>query len=258
MLVSLENPGADKRRAPRNGIQSVEIAMGLVKAMAARGGPVALKDLSSACNMAPAKAHRYLHSLRATGLVVQSHRLGHYDLGRTAIHIGLAALGRNDVIGTASEALEDLASQFDVHALLSIWREGRPVAVRWQRGRTPLVANVGIGSTFPLLSTATGQIFLAYLPRWMTIDTLEHETRGQPEIDIDNLIVTIRAQGHVGECCRFIHNLHTLSVPILGADNNAEAAITIVGTEKDMLAPGGRALRTLKEHCRALSLTSAA
>ena len=76
-------PGRD-----HGGIQSVDIGMAVLKALAQAKGPMSLKEIGAACSMAPSKAHRYLHSLVASGLVAQQKRSGKYDLGIFALRLG--------------------------------------------------------------------------------------------------------------------------------------------------------------------------
>ena len=75
-------------------MQSVGIAAKLLKALAAQGGVLPLKDLAAATGMARAKVHRYLASLRDAGLVAQDPESGRYQIGAAAITIGLVGLGR--------------------------------------------------------------------------------------------------------------------------------------------------------------------
>lgn len=68
---------ADAERAgPRQGIQSVELAMTVIEALESGLGPMSLTQIANASGMAASKVHRYLVSLGRAGLVVQSHRSG--------------------------------------------------------------------------------------------------------------------------------------------------------------------------------------
>ena len=89
----------------RQGVQSIEVGLRLVKLLAARGEPLALKDLAAGTGMAAAKAHRYLVSLIRAGLAEQEHESGRYRLGPMALDIGLAALRQVDVLKFGGEAL---------------------------------------------------------------------------------------------------------------------------------------------------------
>src|ERR687893_302613 len=57
--------------AARGGVNSVEVAGALLRALAEASGPLRLADLSRATAMPSAKAHRYLVSLARAGLVEQ-------------------------------------------------------------------------------------------------------------------------------------------------------------------------------------------
>src|SRR5688500_1553287 len=58
-----------KQRAKEGGVQSVGIAAQVLKALAAHGGVLPLKELAAATGMPRAKVHRYLASLRTAGLI---------------------------------------------------------------------------------------------------------------------------------------------------------------------------------------------
>ena len=61
---------------------------------------------------------------------------------------------------------------------IAVWNDQGPVIVRWQRGIDPLPVNVTIGSTVPVLTTALGRVFLAYLPAEMTQSAVARELAG--------------------------------------------------------------------------------
>ena len=69
----------------RGGVQSVRIAAKILKALAQGDGAQPLKRLASATGLARAKVHRYLLSLRNTGLVSQDPDSGHYQIGPAAV-----------------------------------------------------------------------------------------------------------------------------------------------------------------------------
>src|ERR1700761_384248 len=74
----------------RLGIQSVEVAAQILRALAAAGRSLPLKDLAKAAGMHPGKAHRYLVSLTRSEFVTQDESSGHYGIGPASITLGLA------------------------------------------------------------------------------------------------------------------------------------------------------------------------
>jgi hypothetical protein len=87
----------EKDEDSRQGIQSIEVGVPLLRVLADHGAPMMLRDLAKAAGMPAAKAHRYLVSFVRTGLVIQdANQSGRYDLGHFALDLGLASLARLD------------------------------------------------------------------------------------------------------------------------------------------------------------------
>src|SRR5712672_3565887 len=74
---------ADRKSTTRQkgGVNSVEVAGILLRAISEAAGPARLADIARATGMPTAKAHRYIVSLIRAGLVERDPNSGHYDLG---------------------------------------------------------------------------------------------------------------------------------------------------------------------------------
>jgi DNA-binding IclR family transcriptional regulator len=216
------------------GIQSVDIGMTVLKALAEAKGPMSLKEIGAACAMAPSKAHRYLHSLVAGGFVTQQRRSGKYDLGLFALRLGASAIRRIDVVNHISDHLEELVDQLNMSAHVAIWTNAGPIAVRWQRTPDSLVSPDVLGSVFPLLRSATGKVFLSYLPDRLTQPVVmaeiraERELEGSTAVDIAGIIREVREQGYaVGEGT-FVPCYIGMAAPVINWDEEICAAVTVV------------------------------
>jgi DNA-binding IclR family transcriptional regulator len=170
-----ETSAANGARAPqaRQGIQSVEIAMTVLLALEAGAGPMSLSQIAARSSMQPSKVHRYLVSLARVGLVAQSPTSGLYDLGSSLRRLGAEALRRMDEVSLASEYLPGLRDRTRHSVNLAVWGDNGPVIVRWDYGAYALPITVRVGATMPLLSSAVGQVFLAYLPETLTAPVLK-------------------------------------------------------------------------------------
>lgn len=259
MARTIENGG--RGDSDRRGIQSIEIGVRVLSALAKAGGPSTLKLIGEISEMSPSKAHRYLSSFTRTGLARQDPASGLYDLGPLALTIGLAALSRIDLVQQASEAMLALTEETQITSLLTIWSEQGAVIIRWQRTRRPFVTSLSLGSTLPVLGSATGNIFLAYLPRRLTEGTLDAEradARGRgakrwSESAIKSLISDVRSKGWATVQGSLIPGLQALSAPILDAQGEAAAAITLIGGDEAQLAHNQPSGIALLRTCRALS-----
>src|SRR3954471_21526346 len=164
-----------KKRESR-GIQSIDTGIRLLEVMEKADGALALKELAAGADMDPSSAHRYLASFVRCGLVRQDSD-SRYDFGPLALHIGLAAVRRLDPVQLTERALPDLVKETGFTALLCVWSNRGPTVVHWQRSPTPLVTNLSLGSVLPVARSATGTIFVAFLPQTMTAEILASEAK---------------------------------------------------------------------------------
>jgi DNA-binding IclR family transcriptional regulator len=164
-----EGRGAEATESfARSGIRSVTVAARILKTLAAHGGVLPLKHVAAATGMPRAKAHRYLASLRAAGLVAQDGETGHYRIGPAAISIGLVGLGRMSAVRQLQEALPRLRDKVNETVTAAIWSERGPTVIAMEESDHLVTMNVRIGTVLPVLTTAIGRIFLAYLPHAAT------------------------------------------------------------------------------------------
>lgn len=147
----------------RAGIQSVEVGFSLLGVLAASPGPLMLRDLAAAAGMNAAKAHRYLVSFQRLGLVMQDAASTRYDLGPAALKLGLASLSRLDSVKLARQRLQPLMEQIGQTLALGVWGNQGPTIVHWEESPQAITVNLRLGDVMPLLSSATGLCFLAFM-----------------------------------------------------------------------------------------------
>jgi len=152
-------PDGNKERA---GIQSVEVGFALLDVLAQAPGPLMLRDLASAAGMSAAKAHRYLVSFQRLNLVVQDANT-RYELGPATLRLGLATLSRLDAVKLARERLPTLMDQTGHTLALAVWGNHGPTWVHWQEAPLAMPVSLRLGDVMPLLSSATGRCFAAFM-----------------------------------------------------------------------------------------------
>ena len=155
---------AESDTPQRAGIQSVEVGFGLLLALAAAKGPLMLRDLAAAAGMNAAKAHRYLVSFQRLALVSQDPASTRYDLGPAALKLGLASLARLDSVKLARQRLVPLMEQIGQTLALAVWGNQGPTIVHWEEApQVAMTLNLRLGDVMPLLSSATGLCFAAFM-----------------------------------------------------------------------------------------------
>ena len=149
----------------RAGIQSVEVGFALLDALARADGPLMLRDLAAAAGMSAAKAHRYLVSFQRLQLVVQDSASTRYDLGPAALKLGLASLSRLDAVRLARERAHGLMQAIGHTVAVAVWGNHGPTIVHWEESPQAVTVNLRLGDVMPLLSSATGRCFAAWVSR---------------------------------------------------------------------------------------------
>lgn len=215
----------------QSGVQSVETAARVMAAFIGAPGPLPLKAVAAAAGMSGGKAHRYLVSLCRAGLVEQDAETQRYDLGGLALRVGLAALARLDVVRLAAPVLVDLRDQLNETVALAVWGENGPTVVRWEESTRPVTVNVRIGSTLPLLVSATGRAFLAWMPEHRTahLVTPEQAATGMDDATVAALRDQFQTSGIAVVDGALLPGVSAVSAPVFDHKGAMIAAITALG-----------------------------
>lgn len=246
----------------KHGVQSIEIGMQVLRALAGGERAMMLKDIAAAAGMPASKAHRYLVSLIRAGMVEQDRQTSLYDLGPLALHVGLAAIDRLDRIQLGLNAISELRDRVNETTALSVWSENGPIIVRDERPRRAITVNVVTGTALDVLSSASGQIFGAYLPAETTRHLIEAEladgrapvaTRSWPRIEA--MFDAIRASGISSVSgYHLVPGVEAIGAPVFNAAGAITLTMLVVGIQGmfDMSADGP-VVRELKQAANLLS-----
>jgi len=254
-------PTAGEAR-PQRRIQSIDVGMRVLQALTEERRPLPLKELAQRADMPPGKAHPYLVSFMAAGMVKQSPLTGHYELGPMALQMGLAALQQLDPLTEASQEAALLAADADLSVALAVWGQLGPTVVRLDEPRYPMHFNMRVGTVMSVFNTITGRVFAAYLPEKVVRTMLEDEHRrvtAGPSGSFDapqvqQMLREIRATGMGRGLSTPLPGVNTLCAPVFSADGQIALVITMIGPEGVFDASiDGAAGRLLREHADRVS-----
>ncbi|WP_170135039.1 IclR family transcriptional regulator [Acuticoccus kandeliae] len=228
----------------RQGIQSIEVGAILLEVLARSSGPLSLRDLSAEAGMTPSKAHRYLVSLIRCGLVEKEPVSGHYDLGGMSLRLGLTALNRLDVVQIATEEVRTLNQQLDLTSFLAVWGTHGPTVVALRDSSELVITSMKVGANLPLFRSATGRVFLAYMPRKTVAPFVERElqssfaqlpqARVRSLADVDDVVSEVRARRLGATYGDVVPGLSALAGPIFDHQGQLVAAIGVIGASKSV------------------------
>ena len=169
--VNHRNP---KPGSERRGIQSVEIAFRVLAVLQHSVAALPLREIAAKADLTPSAANNYLVSLVRVGLARADGRPGHYRLGVAALSLGMSALQQIDgyeAVRCEVTALRDATVR---SAALAGWSEAGPVSLFKQDGGHHSAFEMRTG-VIPVISTASGRVFMACLPEAATVALVRKE-----------------------------------------------------------------------------------
>jgi DNA-binding IclR family transcriptional regulator len=236
MAEQFETLAADDAAAdaPRR-IQSLDVGFRLVRVIEEASSALSLKEVSTRADMPRSKAHLYLSTFLGLGLIARD-SAGRYTLGPYAIQLGLSALRQSSVVDLADGPMHVLRNQTGHSVHLSVWGNHGPTIVKKLDGGLQVPVSVRVGFVVPLLTSATGRVFLAYADDSLTRPLVEKEkTRaGTGDKAIAELIRAVRAAGHAGSDGGLYEGFTALSAPVFDHENQLCAAVALVDAAAGM------------------------
>ncbi|WP_138466549.1 IclR family transcriptional regulator [Poseidonocella sp. HB161398] len=229
----------DRRRGAT--IQSIAVGARFLEALAAADGPQALGQLARRTGSGSSTAHRYLQSLVREGLARQDPASGLYDLGPSALALGIAALKRIDPVDIASAEMRRLAEESAASAGVAIWTERGPVLVRWHRSAIFSISSLGLGDILPLDNTACGLVFQAHLaPALIAVARASQPAafRGSPPAP--ETLAAIRRSRRAELTSHLLSGVTGQAAPVFDAQGGLACVITTVADLNRMQGPGER------------------
>lgn len=221
------NPEDDAR--PSRRIQSLEVGFRLIRALEKAAGALTLKEVAALAGMARSNAHLYLSTFIGLNLVARN-AAGQYLLGPYALQLGLAALRQSNVVDATDQAMRALSTTTGHSVHLSIWGNYGPTIVKALDGMSAIPVSIRVGFVVPLLSSATGQVFLAHQDPAMTRPLVEKE-RGSAAWDAPRLAARlqgVRDDGYASSDNAFYEGCSALSAPIFDHTGKICAALAVL------------------------------
>jgi len=254
----------DAEEKTRAGIQSIEVGFRLLEVLTQEPRAMMLRDLAGRAGMSPAKAHRYLVSFVRLGVVAQDPLTGRYELGGFALQMGLARLARIDGVKLARLALAELHEALDATLGIAVWGNLGPTVVHWIESSRPAKAALKLGDVMPLVGSATGLLFAAYLPRGKTQRLIDRElaiARRSPHgsgprtrEEVERLLAEVRAHGAARVEGLLLPTIDAFCMPVFDSTGALALGLIALGHEGNFdVSWEGRIAGSLRRCARRLS-----
>ena len=241
----------------RQKVQAAEVGTDILTGLAQLAPATSLTRLAEHLQMPASKVHRYLQALIASGFAEQDPTTNHYGLGRAALFVGMAALGRLDVVKVALPRLAQLRDEVNETCFLAVWGNRGPAVVHVEQAVRAVTLVTQVGSVLPLLGSSTGLIFSAYLPEAETAPLYAEEMArpGAPSKKaVQETLKALRQTGLQPVHGLLMEGVNALSAPLFAAGDRLAGVLTIVGAAPGFAAePDGEAARALRQTAQAIS-----
>lgn len=251
----LSGSGARATPKPRRGIQSVGVGLRVLAALCAESGPATLTEVARRAELSASQTHRYLASLMAAGMAQQNGANGRYDLGPEAIRVGLAALARIDAFAQSDPAIAAFTQETGRTTLVAVLGPAGPTVVRWHAGPRPVVTSLTVGSILPLTGSATGRVFLSFLPDEEVPGALKRYNTGASvkSADVQAIRRRVRADMSASVDEMLVPGLRATAVPILDLQGRPALVVTVIASTAVDRGQDAAIAQRLKELCRSLT-----
>lgn len=237
----------------RRGIRSVDASTAILEVFMRSDGPKSLSAVAKEASVPTSTAHRYLVSLQRGGFVLQDAVSGRYDLGPSALRIGLAAMRRLDAIGYAVEAARTLTLETGETSCVNIWCERGPLIIRWFPGDTPIVTTAGIGAILPTVGSASGRLFAAHLERAATDKLVQRELKAGHQgiadpAAFERILQEARDKGFAAIDGLVVSGIRGLAAPVLDLQGRIQATINLLSLDHALIELPNATLERLLHH----------
>ncbi|MDO8771390.1 MAG: IclR family transcriptional regulator [Burkholderiaceae bacterium] len=251
-----------KDKEGQHGVQSLEIGIDILRVITQGHRSMMLKDIAAAADMPASKVHRYMVSLVRSGLVDQDPMTSRYDLGSFALTVGLVAVDRLDRVGLGLSAIAELRDEINETTALAVWSDNGAVIVRSERPYRPITVNVVTGTALNTLTSASGRVFAAWLPK-STVNPLiakELLTSGLPlevrtAAAVEKMLATARKRGVAAVAdYHLVPGVAAVAAPVFNAQGEITLSLLAIGVKSMIdLSLDGVVVTALKRSAQALS-----
>lgn len=223
------------RDPDRYNVRAVERAMQILAAFDGEPEERGVSEIAQATGLHKATTHRIMMTLLNGGFLERAGDGERFRLGLRVAELGLSVLRRLDVRRAAFPYMEKLVERFQETCDLGIFDRGWVLYVEVVHSEHSLTIAARIGRRLPAYCTASGRLFLAFLPPEV-VDPIVNgalvpcteRTITSPERLREELELT-RQRGYAIDDEELEEGIRAVSAPIRDVHGNVIAALSIPG-----------------------------
>jgi IclR family KDG regulon transcriptional repressor len=219
-----------------------------------------ITEIAQVVDLHKATAHRIVTTLVNYGYLERAADGQKYRLGLELTNLGFKVIHRMDLRREALPYMTQLVQQWDETCDLSIFDRGEVFYIEVMRGNRALTIAAAVGQRLPAYCTASGKLFMAYLPP-EELDIILNKklvsytdnTITSPD-ELRKQLEMIRNQGYAVDNEEMEVGVRAVSAPIYNRQGAVIAAVSIPSpTSRMTLDRIPKTVSTLTEATRAIS-----
>lgn len=216
-------------------VRAVERAMQILSAFDSEHADRGISEVAQVTGLHKATTHRIMMTLLNGDFLERTADGERYRLGLRLVELGLGALRRLDVRRAAVPYMEQLVERFEETCDLGVFDRGEVLYIEVVHSRHSLTIAARVGRRLPAYCTASGRVFLAFLPPEVvepflraplapcTERTITSPARLRKELE------ATRQRGYALDDEELEEGIRAVSAPIRDIDGNVIAALSIPG-----------------------------
>ncbi|TAM71881.1 MAG: IclR family transcriptional regulator [Microbacteriaceae bacterium] len=209
-------------------VPALEKGLDVLELLATTATPIGQSAIAAQLGRSTGEIFRVLQTLEHRAYICRDADSGLYLLTTRLLELAGRQPALRGLILRAAGPMAELAGSTEQSCNLAVLDGAEVRVIAQQESPADFGFRVRVGAAFPLGSTATGAVLLAFCPADQR-DALRAElaARGEGLRALDDRIERIRSRGSAREADARQAGILDLSYPVFGADGTALAALTV-------------------------------
>ena len=221
-------------------VRAVERALQILDCFDDQHPEMGVSEIAQAVGLHKATTHRIVTTLVHYGYLERAAGGHKYQLGLQLPHLGFRVVRRMDLRREALPHMTRVAKQWDETCDLSIFDRGEVFYIEVLQGNHALTIAASVGQRLPAHCTASGKVFLAYLPAGeleavlsRPLASYTEKTITSPEV-LGREIEVTRQRGYGIDDEEMEAGVRAVSAPIRNQEGAVVAAMSMPGPTSRM------------------------
>lgn len=252
---------ANGRAAPDYHVPALEKGLDILECLATGGVPLTQAQLARALDRGASELFRMLTTLERRGYVQRDPASGAYTLTLRLYELGHVHSPHQGLLRAASRPMRELAEELRESCHLGVAHGDRLTLLHQEESPTRVRLSIEVGSSVPLLHTASGRLLLAFLGdearRAALAQDGEHAALpAAARSALADQLAAIRARGYETVHGETTPGVSDLSVLVGTPGGRVQAALTVAALPRDHDAFVAQALPALRRCAATITATA--